>query len=235
MTEQPTESAPEVEESQASPKPVISATSEVQQASQATDYDLLADKLATKVLPVLAEMAKREAQSVKDKRFSAYEQDLDKLKAYLDAAGGDTRKAAREIAVDNLLASGSPSDPGRSSWQDWPGERDKILKGAQEDYGVKLEWNDPEVLAVAQGTYSSPADVVVALNKVVAKRQKQGSVSAASVASEGGGSARANDDVDTLTKKLAELRSSPDRKAYAEAADKLRKAMAEQGISVYQR
>jgi len=178
-------------------------------------------------------MAKREAQSVKDKRFSAVEHDLDKLKAYLDAAGGDTRKAAREIAVDNLLASGSPGDPGRSSWSDWPEERDKILRSAQEDFGVKIERNDPEVLQVASGEYASPAEVVVALNRVVIKRSKQAGVSAAAVASEGIGSAKSSDDVDSLVKKLKEQRMGMDRKAYADTADKLRQAMADQGISIH--
>ena len=79
MSEQPTESAPEVTESQALPTPVISQPSEAQPPSAAPDLDAIASRLKEALLPDLKQYIDRSTQSVKDRRIAGLEQQLEKF------------------------------------------------------------------------------------------------------------------------------------------------------------
>jgi hypothetical protein len=203
VSELPVESAPEVSESPALPKPTVSPPSEVKPPSPSLDVGELASRLKSDLLPELKSYIDRSNQSIKDRRIAGLEQQFDKLKSYLDASGGDPKRAAREMAVDDLLSERQeqPANQGKVG-EDWEGGVQRILREAEEAAGIKVSPDDPELRAVAGGTYSSWSEAYAAVNRVVLRRARG---VPAPVAEIRGMTSTTTPTVDDLTNKVNQL------------------------------
>ena len=126
MTDQTAESALEVPDAGDLPLPAASGDSGDKRTSAAGAVDTT--KLVDELAPLLAKKLVsdegfiRASQSIKDRRLK----DLDKIKAqmerfnaYLEKAGGDKDRAARDILVDERLIGGESTDaeehPGKAA------------------------------------------------------------------------------------------------------------------------
>lgn len=207
MSDQPTELAPESVEPMVLPTPEVSPPSEPT-PSAALDVGQLVSQLKESILPELKQYVDRSTQSVKDRRIAGLEQrvsDLTSAKAALEAHGGDINKAARELAIDELLGRGdSPANLGKVG-EDWGAGVQKILSEAA-SAGIKISADDPELQAVSKGSYASWADAYAAVNRVVLRRAK--GVSTANVPAEVSGLPITSKSVDELTSQLTNLIAS---------------------------
>ena len=228
MPDEPTESAPEVAEAQALPTPAVSQPSEVQQPSATADTDAIVLRLKEALLPELKQYVDRGTQSVKDRRIAGLEKKIEELasaKVALDAHGGDVHKAARDLAIDEWLTKGEQQPASGRSGEDWETGVQKILSEAEKSAGVKVPLDDPDLQAVAKGSYQSWADAYAAVNRVVLRRAK--GLPAASMPTEVTGIPVTPPDVDGLTAILQKLIATPGTptEAIVGAKQKLLEAM----------
>ena len=228
MTEQTPQ--PEVagggEELKGRPIPeVLEPSAEQKPSGQQVDIDALAAKLAEQVLPKLEEQARRRAQGIFDKTSYQFET----MAEYLKAAGGDPKKAARDMALDQVaqreLARSEPEVPGRTEGEDSERRTAKFLNDLKDESGIEL--SDAELQATWQGKrYLSLEDAFKDVRKAAFKKAKQGSVGAGAVAAEGGGSASPAADVETVSSELSRLIASGASSAdIAKKRDELREAL----------
>ena len=209
------------------PTPVV--TSENSSDSQPSKGTFDAESFRKQIVEVLTTELPKAVSSLKDRRFDNLDKslsDVHQIKAYLDAAGGDVQRAAREIAVDRLIQSASPESSGRDNGQ----ERQSRLQQKATDIlsDAEIAPNDPLVTDWAAKTYASEADAVHALTRAVVKRGKQGrTVPGSAVIVEGGGQvSQPPGDVDELTNKLNRAIASGNTSAISKADAELTEAIA---------
>jgi len=179
------------EEPQGSPIPKVSEVSAaVTPSGRQVDEDALVERLVERVLPKFEEAAKRRAQSIFDK--SSYQ--FETMAEYLKAADGDPKKAAREMALDQVAQremsrqSSEPEVPGRTEGEDRK-ERERqtqrILDEVEDETGVRLVnddlkaiWGDKEY-----HNWTEPKRDAI---KAAVKKLKGESIGAGAVVAEGG-------------------------------------------------
>lgn len=237
MPDEVMESAPEPQEAEAPPAPKLSEPSGGQRPSEPEQevrgiLTRLAEKMESLEVS-LQEQVRREVQSTKDRRFAKQEQELAEIKAYLDASGGDIKKAAREMQLDEILSQGRlpREDRGGSDWErDWNQGSESILRSALDDFGVKVDRSDPEYREIVGRTYNSPADAFAALNRLVARRVKGESAPAAAAATEGSAPASPpTADIGELTNRVQQLRLAGKWKELEVANNELKEALSKLG------
>lgn len=183
MSDKPADSGLESKEPAGLPTPsIVSETSGVEPNSTArVDADTIAAKVAAQLMPELEKRIERTFQSSKDRRFG----DVDKISAYLKSNNGDVEKAVREMAIDQLLQDRAvpekvAGDQGRSTATELQSWAEQQLLEAE------LPMDDPDIVAHFQRAQTAD-QFKTGLQKMVVKKLKQGkSVTAASVAGEGG-------------------------------------------------
>ena len=113
MPTEPEVSVVGTEEPKGPPAPEISPASTSQPPSPVVDADAIVERVVSR----LDEVLDRKLQSTKDRRFA----DLEKVKAALDESGGDPKKAARQLAIDQLLEQQTSQMPvpGRTDDEDF--------------------------------------------------------------------------------------------------------------------
>lgn len=194
--------------------------------------DMLEDRLGQRF--ITREEADQTIQSRfdsnKDSRFHLVEQ----VAKYVKEAGGDVRKAAREMVLDEVAGvadfgglvpqanqepSGEPASGGTQAGPRVPQQQDPDELQDQFDtvtteilQGAGIPFNDQEVVELANN-FQVPkgADPVEAweltLSRHVRKRQKQGNVSPASLQGEGGSPPPSNPDLQSqYEKELEQIR-----------------------------
>jgi hypothetical protein len=208
MTEQTPQ--PEVlggtEEQKGRPTPEVSEVSAaVTPSSQQVDTDALAAKLADVILPKFEEQARKRAQSVFDKTSYQFET----MAEYLKAAGGDPRKAAREMALDQVAQremvrqTSEPEVPGRTKGEDDETRTARFLNDLKDESGVEL--SDEELARIWGGKrYTNWDDAFKDAKKAAWKKAKGESIGAGAVVTEAGATA-STDDVEDLAKELNQL------------------------------
>lgn len=202
MPDNAQESALEAPESVELPTPQISQPSRGPATSaERPDEAQLVERLAEKLAPKIQEYISRSVQSTKDRRFDGFARQMAEVQEYLKASGGDPRKAAREYALDQMLnqPQSSPQDAGTSVEAEIREGARRVLKAAEEEWGVKLTRDElPDEGAV----YESVADYHADLARRVARKAKQSRGGATTVAVEGGQRAQTGDNADELAAKL---------------------------------
>ena len=127
MTEAPLESGQEVPETteEPTPKPSVPSGDKPTSAPEVTAEALQAqaEALAPLMKEILSPEWEKADQSVKDVRIKDLTDDVERLKVYLTASGGDVDKAIREMKVDDIIAGESPPVVGAT---------DEETKGAME-------------------------------------------------------------------------------------------------------
>lgn len=204
MTTEP-ENAPGAVETPAPPVPAFSSgVSESAQPSSGVDLDQLAEKLTPKLASLIENTVDKRFQSGKDKRFA----DLEKVKRYLDAAGGDVSKAAREMQVDEILSQQASGQAGGTANRETPEQvQQKVaLEVGELLTEAGIPYADPEYVALTQKNYPSPAHFQKDVTRLIAKRAKQGANPgvAAAAGDGGGGTPGAGPDLDKLYAQLNE-------------------------------
>ena len=193
------------EEQEGKPIPAVSeASAEAKPSSQQVDMDALAAKLADKILPKFEEQAKKRAQSVFDKTGYQFET----MAEYLKASGGDPKKAAREMALDQVVQremgqSSEPEFPGRDKGEDAETRTAKFLNDLKDESGMEL--SDEELRGIWNGKrYTTYEDAYKDARKAAWKKAKQANIGAGAVAAQPGASV-ASLDVEDLAKELAAI------------------------------
>ena len=208
MTEQVVESGLETTESKAPPAPQISEPSAAKPTSPSTEQ--FASEFA-KLRQELKEDIERAVQSTKDRRIAKLETSLEEVAARLNVPPADVARAQRDIALDRLAerelrGEPLPAQDAGPSWEDeWQTGSEEILKAA-EDFGVKIDRNDPELVAVTNGRYASKAAAFAAVTKLAARRSKRESTPVSAVAAEGTGTAPVSRDLGDLNEQLRQAR-----------------------------
>ena len=213
MSDTPTEPVLESAEPQALPTPEVSPQPSGATPSAAPDADLIVSRLKSELLPELKQYVDRGNQSVKDRRIAGLEKRIEELtsaKTALDAHGGDVGKAARELAIDDLLGQGQESQANLGKvGEDWEAGVREILVDAEKSAGVKVPLDDPELRAAVLNpdgtpkTFPSWSKAYAAVNRVVLRRAK--GVPAAMVPAEVAGLSATPLDVGQLTDNLNRL------------------------------
>jgi len=172
--------------------------------SAAPDLETTVSRLKEALLPEIRQLVERQGQSLKDRRIAGIERDLQTLKQYLDGSGGDINRAARELAIDELLSQGAEQTANQGKvGEDWQAGVLKILEEAEKTAGVKISLDDPELVAAARGQYASWAEAYAAVNRVVLRRAK--GVPAGVVPTEVSGTSPTSKSVEELTVQLDKL------------------------------
>lgn len=117
--------------------------------------DLDVESLAEKLAPHLAESLRpewqKDDQSVKDRRIAGLTDDVERLKAYAKAAGGDLDKAVREMQIDDMLAGRSESKvPGRTESGSSGLEAAMQAVSTEILSGAEIDFDDPEYVALTK-------------------------------------------------------------------------------------
>ncbi len=209
-----TQEKPEAEESPTPSVPSV-VSGDTQPSASQFDPDALASKTAEKLRPVIQEEVARTFQSAKDVRYSSVE----KIHAYLEAAGGDVAKATRDMKLDEIYERlDSEGEVGAYT----PGsESDEAFMEARtgqllRDAGIDFEDPDYKML-VAQygGRVTDPGQWISVVEGFTAQRQdkraKQENIPGAAAASESGTviSVEGDEDIETLTQELDKLMALP--------------------------
>jgi hypothetical protein len=189
MTEQTAQ--PEVlggaEEPEGRPTPEVSEVSAaVTPSSQQVGTGALEAKLDT-ILTKFEDQAQRRAQSVFDKTGYQFET----MAKYLAAAGGDPKKAAREMAIDQVVQremssqSSEPEVPGRTKGEDSEKRTAQFLNDLQDESGIEM--SDEELKEIWGGKrYTNYDDAFKDARKAAFKKAKQENIGAGAAASSGG-------------------------------------------------
>lgn len=176
--EQPGKPIPNVSEPSADEKP----------SSQQVDLDALAEKVAAKLTPTFEEMSKRSAQSAVDKR--AYQ--FDRVAEYLKASGGDPKKAAREMALDQMIEreTGNPSSEpevrGRTKGKDNETRVAEFLENLKEESDVEFTNAELKTIWPEDKEYPNLEAAFNDIRKAAWKKVRQESVGTGAVVQEGG-------------------------------------------------
>ena len=233
MSDLPAVSAGESVEAKAPPAPTISEISAGQPTSQAVDANAI-EELSRKFqelresLPILVE---RGIQSTKDRRFEAVLKAADEVavvKKYLEAAGGDAEKAAREMWIDAQM-SGKPQPPvpGRTEVDDFDERYAGILakRGIAPD-DVELDgWVKSHKFGSKNAFLDEVRDEAERMKNRREKQGKAGSPAAVVTEAQGGAPVPPGD-VDDLTHRLNRAIASGNTAAIAKADEALREAIA---------
>ena len=214
------ENARELTETQEKPTPAVpSPVSAVTPSAPSLDADLLANALANpKVRGALVETLRpewqKDSQSVKDKRIAGLTDDVERLKAYMKATGGDVDAAVREMRIDDVLEGRASPDTVRG--RTVPESQDEAYmkaRSAQILNDAQISFDDPEygvLVAQYQGRVN-PAqwvDIVANLaNSRQKKATKQTGVTAAAAVGGGAAAAPGSGDVDALTAELEAIQA----------------------------
>ena len=232
MTEQTTDTTPQGTEDKLTPPvpDVVPASEPVTSTDTGFDAVAFEERITTKLdeftesLPGLVDSR---FKSATDKPM----QDVRRVADYLKRFDNDVEKAAREMAIDRLLAGGETEvrDPGRSSTQstqmseaektNFEERTAKILGEA----GIPLD--DPEVAELAKKPVFDKEDYLDSLRTMGIKRLKQGGVTASATVG-ATGAAVTPVEGDALLAEIMELQESPviNQKAIEEKMDEARKA-----------
>jgi nitrous oxide reductase len=193
------------------PTPDVSDVSAAGQPSgQQVDMDALADKVAGKIIPKFEDMARRSAQSVFDKK--AYQ--FDKMAEYLKAAGGDPKKAARDMALDQIAErelsrqDSEPVVPGKDKGEDGETRTARFLNDLKDESGVEL--SDEELKQIWSGKrYTNYDDAYKDARKAAWKKVKQANIGAGAAASTAGESPAAEETDDEIVAKYEKAVRTP--------------------------
>lgn len=161
---------------QAPPVPAISKNSSDKPSSPAAptiDVEALTVTLIEKLEPLI----EKKVQSKQDKRLGPLDDfapTLQQFKKYLDAAGQNVEEAARNMKIDQLLA--SPAGGGTSAQSG--AQRTEVVSEKKvaeilNEAGVKFD--DPDVTAWAGKDYLSAGDAYHELTKLTTRKLKQAS------------------------------------------------------------
>lgn len=208
------ESEAQEEAGQPTPPPSIPSIDE-QPSAQSPNVEDIASKTADLLRPMIQEEVARTFQSGKDVRYSSVE----KIHAYLEAAGGDVAKATRDMKLDEIYERLDSEDevgaytPGSDSNAAYAQAKTQQLL---ERAGIDFEDADYKML-VAQygGRVTDPNQWVDVVKGFVDQRQdkkaKQEQIPGAAAASEGGTviSAEGDEDIEALTQELTKLQALP--------------------------
>jgi hypothetical protein len=187
-------------------------TEQVSEASDAKQTSPAIEGLSAEQLAQVVEIAKREAQSTKDRRFSKQEQKLksfeEELAEFTELTEGGVSKAVA-IKLMNLLGQRAsadtpevlgeqaPQSQPQGGGDDWGKAHESILKAGN------LSDNDPEVLALASQHSGDYDGYLASLADLVVKRKARPEATAGAAAQPGGGGASSEDvDLEELTKQL---------------------------------
>ena len=221
--EKVTETEQEVQGEQASPTPSVPS---VASAPDSSGPDFNADQFVSALSDPRVRAAAVEAlrpewtkddQSTKDVRIQGLTDDVDTLKQYLTASGGNVDQAVREMRIDAILEGNAPpaggTAGGNETNQAFMEARTAQLLG---DAGVDFEDPDYKML-VAQygGRVTDPNQWLAVVEGFTAtrttNRAKQENIPGAAAASEGGNvlGTGGDEDIETLTAQLAKLQAQP--------------------------
>ncbi len=186
------------------PVPEVSETSPQEASPQPTfDVDAIADRVVEKLGPTLDSKVDQRFKKTTDPRFA----DVRKVASYLDAAGGDAEKAAREMMVDQMLEGQDTSEgpAGTVSKEELDAqilaETTIILDGAG------IAYNDPRYVALQEqykDRISHPSVWKSVLSTAMEQWAKQEGVTSAAVVSTVGGTVT-SEDAEELAAELAQL------------------------------
>lgn len=234
MADEAVETAPEVVESEAPPAPKISEPSQkAELAPKAQDDSAILQKFQAMLDERDQRLEKtiRGLQSGVDKRVAPLEGlarylSQDQMQALEEA---QNRATLDEIIAERRSGKPQPVDHGRSAevWEtEWQTGSQKILDSALEDFGVKIERTDADYQSLMRSEFNSPPEAFAALNKLVARRVKQGNAPAAAAASEGMGNPTGGSlDVADISKNLEIARQKRDWKTYEALSSQLKEAL----------
>lgn len=208
MTEAPLESGQEVQEVVEQPTPTPSVPSGDKQTSAP---EVNAEALVEQLVPLLTEQLRPEwekaDQSVKDKRLQGLTDDVERLKIYLSASGGDVDKAIREMKVDDLLA-GEPQSVVGATGNEVQGAMEAISTMKLSAAGIPFEDTGYLALVGQYGWIQNPEHWGSVLDTYigtrVTKEAKQTGVTGAAVVSNIGGTV-VSEDADVLAAELDRL------------------------------
>lgn len=221
------ESTEEQQEDTGSPSPKTPSLVSPGEASAPTfDSDALASATAEKLRPMIQEEVSRSFQSGKDRRFA----DVELISQYLQNAGGDVAKAARDMKLDEIYeslnsdgAAGTATQGSESSNAYMEARTEQLLAGA----GMTFEDPDYKMLqAQYEGRITDPEQWISVVEGFTGQRQtkkaKQENIPGAAAASETGTvvAAEGDEDIESLTQELARLQALPKQTAETMAARK---------------
>lgn len=188
-------------------------------------------KLVEALKPFIAEEVGKSTQSAKDKRFAKHEAKLDefesKLAQYneLIKSGVSERDAIWRMKVEEKLFGTQVEGEDTGSSPSVVGSQAKATGGTENiDPSVfGLDPNDPDVVGLMRAG-KGVSDFYALAEKKKSKKPAPGSV----MTSGGGGSVPPEDDVESLTAKLVELRNNPRPydKQYKDEMEKIRSKLA---------
>ncbi len=156
-------------------------------SGQQVDEDALVERTLERILPKFEEAARRKAQSVFDKTSYQFET----MAEYLKAAGGDPKKAAREMALDQVAQremnrpSSEPEVPVRTKGEDGEKRTAQFLNELKDESGIEL--SDEELKQIWGGKrYTNWDDPFRDARKAAWKKAKQEAPAPGAVIVEGG-------------------------------------------------
>jgi hypothetical protein len=210
MTEAPLESGQEVQETTEQPTPTPSVPSGDKQTSAP---EVNAEALVEQLVPLLTEQLRPEwekaDQSVKDKRIAGLTDDVERLKVYLSASGGDVDKAVREMKVDDMLSGESQPVVGATG-NEVQGAMEAI--SAMKLSAAGIDFEDPGYLALVgqYGWIQTPEHWGAVLDAYIGtgktKEAKQEGVTAAAVVGNIGATV-VSEDADEIAAELDRLQA----------------------------
>ena len=179
------------------------------------DADALASKTADLLRPMIEQEVSRTFQSGKDKRYA----NVELISKYLENAGGDVAKAARDMKLDEIYerldsdgAAGAAPQGSESNQAFMEARTAQLLSG------VGIDFEDPDYkMLVAQygGRITNPEQWIGVVEAFTGQRQnkqaKQENIPGAAAASEGGNviTAEGDEDIESLTQELTRLQALP--------------------------
>jgi hypothetical protein len=224
------ESESEAQEETGSPTPPPSIPSiDEQPSAQSPNLGSFVDALSdprTKaaVVELLRPEWQKDDQSLKDSRLERHDKsidgligDVDRLKSYIQATGGDVDRAVREMRIDDVLA-GRTSVPA-SGLADDGNESQKKYATAQTQLALDrngIAWDDPAYVSFQAQYGTLPAEQWIPIadkwaDQEGAKRAKQKNIPSAAAASESGTviSVEGDEDIESLAQELDKLMALP--------------------------
>ena len=179
------------------------------------DADALASKTADLLRPMIEQEVSRTFQSGKDKRYA----NVELISKYLENAGGDVSKAARDMKLDEIYerldsdgADGTAAQGSESNQAYMEARTAQLLN----DAGIDFEDPDYKMLTAQYGgRITNPEQWIGVVEAFTGQRQnkqaKQENIPGAAAAIEGGNviTAEGDEDIESLTQELATLQAQP--------------------------
>jgi hypothetical protein len=155
------------------------------------------------------------------------------MATYLQAAGGDPRKAAREMALDQVAQreldrqSSEPEVPGRTAGEDPDEKTAQFLNELKDESGIEL--TDEELHSIWDGKrYTTWKAAEADARKAAFKKAKQGNIGAGAAASTAGEQSAGPETDDEIAAKLERAIKKPT--ASGDELKRLREEAKKRGI-----